>query len=128
MTTWQELLKYNFDSPPICQFKRKVEIEDRYKEHMEHLKRDNISIIDYIKGHAFPKNETHQFMKNTFPYDLDDHIDHWLLWINPDNPLDDVIIKELVKDNMGKDAIYFCNYKFNQSIPGIRHCHIFIKN
>ena len=57
MTTWQELMKYNFDSPPRCQFKRKVEIEDRYKAHIEHLKREDISIVDYIKSQAFPKNE-----------------------------------------------------------------------
>ena len=127
MSRWEELLAYNFECPPKSQFKRKKEIEDEYKFHLDSLKKKNIRVSDYIQKIAFPDNESYKFLKNEFPYDLEDGIDHWLLWLNPIYSIEDTYIKELVEHRMGSEVVYFCNYKFNQSIPTIRHCHIFVK-
>lgn len=127
MFSWTELQQYNFESPPSIQFKRKSNIEVDYQKHLTILKRQEINVSDYIKSKAFPNNEKYTFLKNNFPYDIEDGIEHWLLWLNPDFKISDLDIKKIVEEKMGTNSVYFCNIKANQSIPSIRHCHIFSK-
>jgi hypothetical protein len=128
-----EYLKFAH-SNGICYklIERKTETTNEYKKHKEHVKSLGIPYKEYMLNEYFKNNESYVIIKNNFPYDLADGIEHYNLWIHPGNknPLfhNMEYINELVSKHMTCEFICFMNDISLQSVPEITHYHIFIKN
>lgn len=126
MINWEDIKDINVNNPPNCRFMRKPEDEIKYKNYLIFLKKKSLTphknILDNIIG-----NNIYKLVKNTFPYDLDKEIDHWILWINPKNKLTFQEIDNLLK-NKFRNFVYFSNLEKNKSIKTIEHYQIFVCN
>ena len=126
-----DFIKQFHNNPPSINIKRKKEIEEKYVLHKKKLKDKNINIEDYLDNLLFKNNFKYIITKNDFPYNLENNIEHKLLWINPNyiNLFNDKLINEIINMRMrGKTYVYFENIDNNKSIKSIRHYHIFINN
>ena len=126
MATWTYLSKYGPNNPPTVKLYRTDEMENKYMEHLSELKKNNIQTHDYIMKTAFPNREPYSLLPNTFPYDLQKGILHWLLWVSPNVDLELDTIKRIIYDKFGSNCVFFRNISTNQSIKSISHYHIFI--
>ena len=126
MIKWEDIKDINVNNPPNYRFMRKPEDEIKYKNYLISLQKKSLTphknIIDNIIG-----NNIYKLVKNTFPYDLDKEIDHWILWINPKNKLTFQEINNLLK-NKFRNFVYFSNLEKNKSIKTIEHYQIFVCN
>ena len=59
---------------------------------------------------------------NDFPYNVEENIEHWLLWWNNNLDIDEIIIKKFGN----KVITYWVNFPENNSISDIKHAHIFV--
>lgn len=126
-----DFIKQFHNNPPSINIKRKKEIEEKYVLHKKKLKDKNINIEDYLDNLLFKNNFKYIITKNDFPYNLENNIEHKLLWINPNyiNLFNDKLINEIINMRMrGKTYVYFENIDNNKSIKSIRHYHIFVNN
>jgi hypothetical protein len=141
--TWMELQKYD-KSPPKVGMTRTVEMETKYEEHKKNIHQTFQKIDEYINTKYFSdgnKNKIFVFVANTFPYNCEANIEHYLIWVNPKfnmffpDTLNyskfDPMVKKEVHDKFGKNAneiIFFENIMELKSVKTIRHLHIFIKH
>ena len=117
MLTWDFLKKYNHEQ----KLSRKHEIEEKYIAHVRSL---NGKVHEYIM-HNIIKSNKYIIVDNTFPYDLEENLEHKLLWINPDTVLEEVEVNKIIC-SVFDENIYFRNIHKNQSVKGIVHYHIFV--
>lgn len=125
MLTWELLMDDNL--VPY----RKPEIRDKYE-----LFFINNSLADNIINNVIKdKTKDLHLTLNDYPYDVEDDVTHYIIWDLRIEPLD---IKEqldryrkFAESNFNPD-IYDMIIKINkiqyQSIPEIKHCHLFIRN
>ena len=114
----QTLKQYSIDNPPNFNLGRKPEVQKVYDEFR--LKRENRDkFLELVKD----KLSTERFYLhlNDYPYDVEEPIQHWLLWWN--KPLD---INALTNLFFGEKLVCFwVNLSENNSIPEINHAHVF---
>jgi len=128
--SWLELKPFHYNAPinpPI----RSQEYLNKYIEHKKQLKLLNISMADYIYK-KYLNGKKYKFTLNNFPYNLADHIQHYILWLDPKtkkNKINDRfwIDKIITISFPNKEYICWQNIKNNQSIPHIPHYQLFIK-
>lgn len=140
--SWKEVIQYN-KNPPRVALARKPEIDEKYETHKAHISKNNIKIDEYINSKYFSgdnENKICYFVENSFPYNCDTNIQHYLIWFNPkfNNMLPetlnsskfDNLVKKEVNKNIGfeNQYIYFENINELKSVRSIRHIHIFIKS
>lgn len=126
--SWAFLKQFNCNNPPSMQLSRKSTVEDRYKKHRDNLKKNSISIHEYITNDVI-KDNRYVFVQNTFPYNVEDGIKHDLLWINPKYEISIDFISMLITCRYpDKDIVFFKNATTFQSIKSISHYHIFTKH
>ena len=77
---WKDLINYHL-SPPKNKILRTSNIERKYNDFKIELNKNNISITDYIKNNFFKNNEEFVFLKNNFPYYLENDILHYVLLV-----------------------------------------------
>ena len=68
-----------------------------------------------------------------FPYDIENNVQHYILWFSPFLKYkiynDKNYIKKIINIHFkNKNTVYFMNYHKNRSINKIPHYHIFVKN
>jgi len=127
---WDDLQKYNrvmlvkhiFTRTPYIQYLYEINIK-------------NVNQYEYICKNII-KDNLYVIVKNRFPYDLADDIEHNIIWFNPkyyskwrrtiiyDN---DYIENIIHRKFSNKPYIYFMNSNQSQSIKNISHIHLFIK-
>lgn len=118
---WNYLIRFNFNAPKN---------EELIRDNNTQIKYEKYKKINEFKNSLFKKKNIFKFVKNRFPYNVNNKIKHYLLFINP-----------LVKINFKYDDIYdiirlfyvkrkpiiiFENEMEYRSIKDIRHYHIFI--
>ena len=117
MLTWDFLKKYDHKQ----KLYRKPEIEEKYIAHVQSL---NGEVHEYIMNNIIKANK-YIIVDNTFPYDVEENLEHKLLWINPDTVLQEDEVDKIISSVFG-ETIYFRNEPKNQSVKGIAHYHIFV--
>lgn len=142
---WEKLKQFNCN-PPDYVLPRTKEVEAKYKIHSDWIKSKGLTISEYIKSTVFNDNVNylkHRVSLNTFPYNLEKGIKHYLIWFNPkftnndenfNSPeyskfIEDYIIKSAYPEGKYPDLefIYFENLPDNRSVNGVRHIHVFVK-
>jgi hypothetical protein len=103
-------------------FSRNKEILDKYAEYKEALQRNNIAIEDVIRKKMKGANIT--WMKNAFPYDVDNSL-HYLIFSTL--PLSKEKIREIASVWVGSaDFMCFVNPKKLRSVQ-LWHAHCLIR-
>lgn len=116
---------------PLLILNRNDDIKKKYLLYNQTNKK-NI-FIENIKNH----NEKYVFLKNDFPYNIDDNIKHYVLWCKEKssiNNIENIItikIRELINKKIFSkqeyEFVFSYNVEKNKSIPEIMHYHVFIK-
>lgn len=124
MMTWDELM--DDDIIP----RRKREVMDKYLLFMK-----NNSLADNIMTNVIKdKTKDLHLTPNDYPYDVENDVTHYIIWDLNSEPLD--MQSQLDKYRIFAEAnfnpdIYDMIVKINkvkyQSIPEIKHCHLFTR-
>lgn len=124
MMTWDELM----DDDIIPH--RKPEVMDKYLLFMK-----NNSLADNIMTNVIKdKTKDLHLTPNDYPYDVENDVTHYIIWDLNSEPLDMQSqldrYRKYAENNFNPD-IYDIIVKINklkyQSIPEIKHCHLFIR-
>lgn len=124
--TWNFLQSWNY-TKPLPNF-RTDEILEKYKE----FKNKNIDISLYIKN-KYLKNCSFSIEKNTFPYNTEKNVEHYVLWIhdNFEKNISSFFLENVIKEKMVllqfDEYIYFENHISVKTIPDILHYQIFFR-
>jgi hypothetical protein len=122
---------------------RRPDVELAYQRHKRAVLEECASMEDGIlrsvflcgvtqdalgKFHAL-QAEAHPwaFVLNAFPYDIAEGLEHWLLWRSSEDQ-DMKGAAQHIRKNFGPQAVWFVNARANQTVPGLFHCHIFVRN
>ena len=131
LVTFDFLETWNFDKELPAEVRTKETIE-KYKIFKLKLNESNISIEDHIKN-KYIGDKLYSFDLNAFPYNVDENMVHYVLWINPfyRNKITDKLLCELLVNKMielGYDE-YFCfeNHIKAKSVSDILHYQVFFK-
>jgi len=125
--TWKYLQNFHFN-PPSCILPRTKKIQEDYDNHKNKLKKANITIDKYILKTILKNNLKYKITKNRFPYDLDENIKHYLLWISPDIQISQIKVINIIKKYFpNNQLVCYQNEMFAKSVKTIDHYHIFIK-
>jgi len=124
MMTWDELM--DDDIIP----RRKREVMDKYLLFMK-----NNSLADNIMTNVIKdKTKDLHLTPNDYPYDVENDVTHYIIWDLNSEPLDMQSqldrYRKYAENNFNPD-IYDMIVKINkvkyQSIPEIKHCHLFTR-
>ena len=120
--TWEELSHYHMTIVNIL-LNRKLEIDEQYKKDKLNGKCDNFIIS--LKEKLI--ETSYCIIRNSYPYDIDEKINHYVFWFNSDYSMVDAltIVKNIYKNN---NVIIFCNDDCVKSIKSVNHYQIFILN
>lgn len=123
--SWDFLQQFHLNPPNSIQLKREKKIQKEYDKYQE----NPLNNIIFAKT-LFYNNDIFMFIKNRFPYNIENNISHYILFINPklkkkftDKNIN-IIIKRLFVPY--RSFIVFENYPQNRSIKNITHYHVFI--
>ena len=129
--TIEFLEKWNFDK--LLPFDvRTPNIRSKYEKFKKKLNNSSISIDTYIYN-KYLKNDMYKIIENNFPYNIDNNMYHYVLWINPkcfkiinDKKITDIICDKMKKLNCNE---YFCfeNQNGSKSVLKIPHYQIFFR-
>ena len=119
MLSIQDLQLYSKENPPIKTLGRKKEVLDSYLKFNSTPENKNNFISNVNKNLLQNKYYLHL---NDFPYNVEENIEHWLLWWNNNLDIDEIIIKKFGN----KVITYWVNFPENNSISDIKHAHIFV--
>jgi hypothetical protein len=121
MLLWNDLKNKNI------KLYRKPEIQKRYDIFTKKIIKIHNNYYEYIIKEILQNRKIHITL-NKFPYDLDKSISHWIIWDLIDCNM--ITYRKMVNKIFNPryyDIIYRINKKEYQSIPEIKHCHLFIK-
>ena len=96
-----------------------------------HMKR--ILYVDgkhvHVKSLDFESARVVVFRKNDFPYNLEEGVEHFLLWSNQDLSPDeiDTYIQEHTVSLDPLDTLWFVNPTELKSIPDLWHAHVMVR-
>lgn len=105
---------------------RSPEVQVKYEERLEEIK--PLTPAEYItKKYNFKGNEW-AFVLNEFPYDLDNDIKHFVLWIN-NKDQKEVFVRRAIDFIISRltEFVWFENDKKGQSVE-LTHFHFITKN
>ena len=140
--SWDFIRQLSFHNPPKIVLERSPEVQRKYLTHGLNLKQRGISVSHYLKSKFFPgeNNDTpYLIVPNTYPYNMEDGIHHFLIWFNPDTEFrfwiqDFQKVREIIADycaqgniEMDTECVYFQNLESMRSVKAIPHIHIFWK-
>ena len=121
---WEKLKKCKL----LTKLTRKFEIQRAY----DNEKKKYIGNYDKYLLNKYLNNRLYNLQLNKFPYDLENNIIHYVLWLNPiiqesfihNRKFIYTIIKKYVPD---KPFLFHMNLPKNRSIKSIPHYQVFIK-
>jgi len=123
MISWNYLSQFNEKNPPQETLYRKKEVQDKYETFRDSL---DIPMVDYLHSTLFQESRDYNFRLNDFPYNTDETIIHYILWINPKSK--SLPVKSIIQLKLKvKKFVYFMNVPKNRSVMEIPHYHIFTK-
>jgi len=128
--TWEYLKSCIYDGKlhgdkPFYILERNEKSDIKYKKHKSKI----TNIVTYIKNKYDLDNKKIVFVKNMFPYDFADNINHHILWSNHKLSSDE--INSYLNNYFNKpkskykyEYLWFVNDVQNMSIPEIWHCQV----
>ena len=140
--SWDYISQFSFHHPPREVLERSVEMQKKYMAHNRNLKEKGISVSKYLREQLFPhggKDTPYIITTNTFPYNMESGIQHFLIWFNPDlesrnwiqnySKVQEIIADYCAGQNICRDTccVYFQNLESMRSVKAIPHIHIFWK-
>ena len=100
--------------------KRTIAIQREYELH----KQRNVNMHDYIMK-TYLQDQNYNLVLNRFPYDVEENISHYVLWMKNGIFLD---IDEYLKSRFfPKRFVFWTNPPELKSIPSIIHHHVFVE-
>ena len=123
VVVWEELKKYDM-TIVNKNLGRKANVE---REYLALPKEARARCISNIKRQL--EKCLILLRENEYPYDVDDNIKHYVLWMSGDKDLESS--KKYVASLLGKtqsDIVMFTNDTSAKSILEINHHHVFVKN
>ena len=126
--SWDFISQFSLKNPPTIQLGRKQSVQDSYSKKKKYLQFINKNIHDHLMESLFSDNKEYRYLKNDYPYNLEDNIQHNVLWINPayNEKYNEEYIIHLL-NSFDTEYIVFRNNPSNMSIPSIIHYHVFTK-
>lgn len=133
--SWCFLEQFNFSNPPTSAFCRKDSVEEKYIKHGSEIKKAG-GVETYLKKKYLQDGVDYTMTLNNFPYDMEDGINHYVIWFQLDrfsdfnNPGEvKKIIKKYEQDSgvEFQDTVFFQNIERLRSVPGIPHIHVFAR-
>jgi hypothetical protein len=128
LVTWNFLKQYNREVP-LPEDVRTLETINTYKNEFKiKSNEDKLQLL-----YKFYLKDDLNLHKNKYPYNLDNGIEHYVLWIHPnyENKCSTkdikIFIENFLKDNQFSDYIYFENNNLSKSILNIKHYQVFFK-
>jgi hypothetical protein len=125
-------------------YKRSPCIEKKYVAYRKQVLVRYNSLDDYLKckvlkygwfidnkgkRHALLNDSSLQYaiVRNKFPYDLPEKVQHWVLWSQHPRRL--ATIDKLVRQQFGKDVVFerFVNDTTTRSVSNLWHAHILVR-
>jgi hypothetical protein len=114
--------------------KRTPAVEDSYKKRKQELEDSNQTLEHEIRRKYFSGPDAGRSIvitENEFPYDLEDGIEHLVVWGNPDLLDEDDFRRfgpaSLYHEYLDHDITWFINPTGWRSIEGVPHAHAFIR-
>lgn len=128
--SWEKIQQYSFDNPPIQTFKRKEGYQEIYEAYKKGLEVEKITPEQAIINKYFINNNNlFLITNNEFPYDLEEPLQHLVIWIRPG--CESLITREYIinyLNNITSEYVIFENLQGKKSIPGIQHYQLFVKD
>jgi len=130
MITFDDIRKYNWQSPPKSKLNRRPDIQFFYTEHLSYVKKTGKELDEYIIDSIFNGSDiNYKLVKNDYPYWIND-AEHWICWINPmisDPDVIEITERSIKKHFNNKKTVCFENEYDCRTVTSIRHTHIFVK-
>ncbi len=133
--TWQELSQYDNNPPVNKALPRSKSVQKRYGGYLGALKRRGTTIEQDVMNRIIEHHRDQQIIvtKNDFSYNVEDGINHLVVWVNPliyqlDNVGGD-FAREYVKSLLPHDTafIMFENLPGNKSVGNVHHYQLFVR-
>ena len=127
--TFDLLNSWSFPNPFPKNIRSKT-ILDKYNNFKNSLDKNDIKIEDYILN-KFLKNKSYNLILNNYPYNLDENMTHYVLWIHPDyvvnltnKKIHELLNNKMIELNCNQ---YFCfeNNIQSKSVQGVLHYQVF---
>ena len=133
MYSWDRLTTLHCN-PPDYKILRNDKVQYEYDKFIKNIKENNININDYIYNKYLSKLPVN-FIKNSFPYDIESNCHHYIIWFDNDyfekltscinqNRIINNIVQVKFKNN---EYLYLENLDSNKSIKKIKNNKIIIK-
>lgn len=121
---WNTLLLFDFNNNKID---RKNSVQQAYNNEKQKIKNYSKFILN-----TYLDNKLYNLQPNKFPYNLNNNIKHYVLWLHPMLDLKYITNKKLINSIIKKyipnnEYIFYMNSYNNRSIKQIPHYQVFIK-
>ena len=106
---------------------RSVDMQAKYFNYKLELMEKGINMTEEIYD-KYLSNHVYGFYLNSFPYDVDKNIKHYVLWFHPNFEYNNTLIKKLINfhiDTTNNKFFFFQNKVEIQSVKDIPHIHVF---
>lgn len=121
---WNTLILFDFNNNKID---RKNNVQQAYNNEKKKIKNYSKFILN-----TYLDNKLYNLQPNKFPYNLNNNIKHYVLWLHPmldskyitNKKLINSILKKYIPNN---EYIFYMNSYNNRSIKQIPHYQVFIK-
>ena len=121
---WNTLLLFDFNNNKID---RKNSVQQAYNNEKQKIKNYSKFILN-----TYLDNKLYNLQPNKFPYNLNNNIKHYVIWLHPMLDLKYITNKKLINSILKKyipnnEYIFYMNSYNNRSIKQIPHYQVFIK-
>lgn len=110
---------------------RKSNIQKLYNNRSKNIRND---FIDSLFDPYIVSNDVlYKFLPNNFPYNIEDGLLHYVLWIRPGVETSNTTIRSIIAEKIVRrfkkpyEFTFFKNSDRYKSIPDVEHYHVFIK-
>lgn len=143
--SWKTISQFSFQRAPEIVLGRSAEMDEKYKTHAIDLAEKGLTSLEYLSEKYFSGANSGTpctVALNSFPYDMEEGIQHFLVWVNPKYQgtqrfrIEDYgYVRDWVLENFcqGQEemldlrCVYFQNIERLRSIKAIPHLHVFIR-
>ena len=154
--TWRDLQQLDFIGNKV-KFERDPQVQESYDQFLKQRKNTTTNRLtptelyntfrcELPDSSQISNTDKYCFCRNTYPYNFESGILHYLLWINPKyynnntsrnvafkqkmnnrSYVQDIVVSFLNKNFLDREYVIFQNAIENKSIPAIEHFHILIR-
>lgn len=127
--TWDVLIRFNIHSPPTYTLGRSKQVQEKYDRHREWMKSEKVDVKSYINGKFDLETNQIVFTENEFPYNCEEGIRHYIIWISDKYKYNTASLNEYIKTKIKSNTsyVFYKNIPANNSITSVDHYHVFVK-